>query len=72
LVRRSHVVFDREKAAIERSHAAALEAAQVAAQDDRSAWRSALADKMKKESAAAEAAMREQLVKERDDELGVS
>ena len=61
----------REKAALCRTHAAALDAAQTAAQDDRAAWRSALAEKMKKEAAATEAAMRERVVRERDEELEV-
>jgi hypothetical protein len=62
----------RERAALERSHAAALEAAQHAAADERGAWREALAEKMKREAAGAERALRAALEKERDAELEVS
>jgi hypothetical protein len=59
----------REREGLERSHARAIDAAKAAAADERSAWRAAVTEKIKRQAAEREEQLRALLVAERDAEL---
>ena len=59
----------REREGLERSHARAMEAAKAAAADERSAWRAAVTEKVKRQAAQREEQLRALLLAERDGEL---
>lgn len=59
----------REREGLERSHARAMEAAKAAAADERSAWRAAVTEKVKRQAAQREEQLRALLMAERDGEL---
>ncbi len=61
----------REKEALARSHSRALEAAKQAAADERTAWRSAVTEKLKRQAAEREEKLRAELLKQRDEQLEV-
>lgn len=66
------VVIGREKEALARSHTRALEAAKQAAADERTAWRAAVTEKLKRQAAEREDKLRAELLKQRDEQLEVS
>jgi hypothetical protein len=59
----------RERKGLERSATRALDAAKAAAADERSAWRAAVTEKIKRQAAEREEQLRALLVAERDAEL---
>lgn len=59
----------REKEAIDRAHNRALEHVKAAAQEERSAWRAAVTEKIKRQALEREEQLRASLVKERDAEI---
>jgi 5-azacytidine-induced protein 1 len=62
----------REKEALARSHSRALDAAKQAAADERTAWRAAVTEKLKRQAAEREEKLRAELLKQRDEQLEVS
>lgn len=62
----------REKEGLARYHARAMEAAKQAAADERSAWRAAVTEKLKRQAADREERLRGELLKQRDEQLEVS
>lgn len=62
---------NREKEALARSHSRALEAAKQAAADERTAWRAAVTEKLKRQAAEREEKLRAELLKQRDEQLEV-
>lgn len=59
----------REKEALAHQHARALEQAKSAVHEERSAWRAAVTEKIKRQAQEREDQLRQQLVKERDAEI---
>lgn len=62
----------REKEALGRCHARALESAKQAAADERTAWRAAVTEQLKRQAADREERLRAELLKQRDEQLEVS
>lgn len=62
----------REKEGLARCHARAMEAAKQAAADERTAWRAAVTEKLKRQAADREERLRGELLKQRDEQLEVS
>lgn len=60
-----------EKEAFARAHARALEAAKQAAADERTAWRAAVTERLKRQAADREDKLRAELLKQRDEQLQV-
>lgn len=60
-----------EKEALERAHAKALDSMRAQEDDNREAWRSALAERMKRDMADKEKQLRANLTQERNEELEV-
>lgn len=61
----------REKADLQRSAARALESVKATADAERSAWRAAVTEKLKRQAADREAQLRAALVRQRDEELAL-
>lgn len=59
----------REKDDLARVHARALDQAKTAAQEERSAWRAAVTEKIKRQAMEREEQLRAALIKERDAEI---
>lgn len=60
-----------QREALERSHACALEQQRQQHEAAQEGWRAALAEKLRREGAEAERRLREQLTRERDEEIEV-
>jgi hypothetical protein len=60
-----------EKAALAHVHARALETAKQAAADERSAWRAAVTERLRRQAGEREEQLRAGLLKQRDEELEV-
>lgn len=71
LLPRTCAPYFREKEAIARTHSRALEAAKQAAADERSAWRAAVTESLKRQAADREEKLRAELLKQRDEQLQV-
>lgn len=61
----------RQKEALARSHARSMEAAKQAAADERTAWRAAVTEKLKRQAAEREEKLRAELLKQRAEQLEV-
>jgi Sec-independent protein translocase protein TatA len=62
----------RKKEALARKHMRAIEAAKQAAADERTAWRAAVTEKLKRQATEREDKLRAELLKQRDEQLEVS